>query len=141
AKGNELPPDLLTPILKGGDYGWPYCMGIPPQPDAQFGKSEEFCRAKESAPVALPSHIAPLGIRFYNGGQLPRGYEYGVFIATHGSALHDPPYGYDVRFVSLRPGKMAQGAQVAISGWLGADGKYWGRPVDVAFGKEGAMYI
>ena len=81
------------------------------------------------------------GIRFYNGGgQLPTGYDYGIFLAIHGSLLHDPAYGYEVRFVSLRPGKMAQGDQVAITGWL-VDGKYWGRPVDVVFGKDGAMYI
>ena len=49
-------------------------------------------------------------------------------------------YGADVRFVSLRPGQMGQGAQLAITGWL-VDGKYWGRPVDLAFGKDGALYI
>jgi glucose/arabinose dehydrogenase len=148
-RGSEVPPDLLTPIRNGGDYGWPYCLGIPPQPDPQFDKSADFCKAKDSAAVALPAHIAPLGMRFYNGeGQLPRAYDYGIFLGMHGTALaqapnpplRDPAVGYDVRFVSLRPGKMAQGAQVAISGWL-ANGTYWGRPVDVAFGKDGAMYI
>jgi glucose/arabinose dehydrogenase len=29
---------------------------------------------------------------------------------------------------------------VAISGWL-VNGQYWGRPVDVAFGKDGALYV
>ena len=24
-----FPPDLLTPIRSNGDYGWPYCLGIP----------------------------------------------------------------------------------------------------------------
>jgi glucose/arabinose dehydrogenase len=27
-----------------------------------------------------------------------------------------------------------------ISGWL-VDGHYWGRPVDIVFGADGAMYI
>ena len=141
SKGNDTPPDLLTPIGAGGDYGWPYCSGIPLQPDPQFGKPAAFCASKQSAPVGLPAHIAPLGIRFYNGGgRLPKAYDYGIFVANHGSALHTPPYGYDVRFLSLRPGKMAQGAQVTISGWL-VGSEFWGRPVDVAFGKDGAMYI
>ncbi len=139
-RGNDLPPDLLTPIHDGGDYGWPYCMGIPLQPDPMFSKPADFCSSKDSAAVALPAHIAPLGIRFYNVGALPRAYNYSVFLAMHGSALHAPAYGYDVRFVSLRPGKMAQGAQVVISGWL-VNGQYWGRPVDVVFGKDGAMYV
>jgi glucose/arabinose dehydrogenase len=142
-KGSDQPPDLLSPIRSGADYGWPYCMGIPLQPDPQYGKPAGLCAQKESAPVALPAHTAPLGIRVYDGGgQLPRGYDYGVFVAMHGSApgLHDPPYGYDVRFVSLQPGQMAAGAHVVISGWL-VNGQYWGRPVDVVFGKDGAMYI
>ena len=79
---------------------------------------------------------------------MPKAYDYGVFLGIHGSAmaqgdspsLHDPPYGYEVRFVSLRPGRMVEGSHVAITGWL-ANGKYWGRPVDVAFGKDGVMYI
>ena len=99
---------MLTPIHGSSDYGWPYCMGIPPQPDPQFGKPASFCQSKEVAAVALPAHMAPLGIRFYNGGgQLPRAFDYGVFLAMHGSQLHTPTYGYEVRFVSLRPGKMA----------------------------------
>ncbi len=140
-EGNDFPPDYFTPIRDGGDYGWPYCVGNPRQPDTQLNKPADFCKGKDTEPVEIPAHMAPLGIRFYNGGAtLPKGYDYGAFIAVHGSTLHDPAYGYDVRFVSLRPGQMAQGAQVAISGWL-VNGKYWGRPVDVAFGKDGAMYI
>ncbi len=139
--GNETPPDLLTPIRDGGDYGWPYCLGIPLVPDPTFGRSADDCTQRDTAPLGLPPHTAPLGIRFYNGGGLlPAGYGYGIFLGVHGSTLHNPPYGYDVRFASLRPGQTAQGVQVAISGWL-VDGHYWGRPVDVAFGKDGALYV
>ncbi len=140
-RGNDGPPDLLTPIRDGGDYGWPYCMGIPLAPDPMFGRSADVCAQKDTAPLGLPPHIAPLGIRFYNGGGLlPSGYSYGIFLGVHGSTLHDPPYGYDVRFASLRPGQTAQGVQVAIRGWLDG-GQYWGRPVDVVFGKDGALYV
>src|SRR5207248_3688339 len=98
-RGPDFPPDLLTPIRSNADYGWPYCLGIPLQPDPQFGKTASFCNAKDSAAVAIPAHMAPLGIRFYNGGgQLPKAYDYGVFLGIHGSAmaqgdspsLHDP---------------------------------------------------
>lgn len=150
-RGSDFPPDLLTPVRAGGDYGWPYCLGVPLQPDPQFKKPPEYCQSRErdSAAVALHSHIAPLGIRFYNGGgQLPKAYDYGIFIAMHGTALRqgdepplrEPPVGYDLRFVSLRPGRMALGDQVMISGWH-TNGEVWGRPVDVVFGKDGAMYI
>ncbi|MDQ5822693.1 MAG: PQQ-dependent sugar dehydrogenase [Chloroflexota bacterium] len=148
-RGSEFPPDLLTPIRAGGDYGWPYCLGVPLQPDPQFNKPAEFCHGRDSAAVPLHAHIAPLGIRFYNGGgQLPKAYDYSIFVAMHGTALSQgdepplrkPPVGYDVRFVSLRPGRMGLGDQVIISGWH-TNGDVWGRPVDVVFGKDGAMYI
>jgi glucose/arabinose dehydrogenase len=85
--------------------------------------------------------MAPLGFRFYAGGaSLPAAYENGAFIAMHGSTLHNPTYGADIRFVSLRPGRLSAGASVVLSGWL-VDGHYWGRPVDIAFGKDRAMYI
>jgi glucose/arabinose dehydrogenase len=85
--------------------------------------------------------MASLCIHFYEGGaNVPKGYENGIFAAIHGSELHNPAYGYEVRYVSLHPGKMALGSQVAINGWL-ANGQYWGRPVDVVFGKDGAMYV
>jgi glucose/arabinose dehydrogenase len=147
--GSDIPPDLLTPIRSGGDYGWPYCLGIPLQPDPHFGMTGVFCAAKDTAPVALPAHSAPLGIRFYNGGgQLSKAFDYGIFLAMHGTAprqgnnppLREPAVGYDVSFVSLRPGKMAEGAQTVISGWL-TNGEFWGRPVDLAFGHDGSMYI
>src|SRR5205085_9271993 len=93
-KGNDFPPDTLTPIRAGANYGWPYCAGIPLQPDPQFGKPAAFCQAEVSAPVGLPPHIAPLGMRFSPGGPaLPPGYGYGVFLAMHGLTLHQPPYG------------------------------------------------
>ncbi len=140
-EGNDFPPELFTPIHENGDYGWPYCLGIPLVPDPLFHATAADCQAKDTAAVGLPAHMAPLGIRFYEGGgRLPKGYENGAFIAMHGSTLHDPVYGADVRFVSLRPGQMQQGAQLAMTGWLVA-GKYWGRPVDLALGKDGAMYI
>ena len=28
-----------------------------------------------------------------------------------------------------------------VTGWTGADGRYWGRPVDVAIDPAGAMFI
>ena len=73
-----------------------------------FGKSAAYCAGLQSAPAALPAHIAPLGIRFSpDSTGLPAGYRNGIFIALHGSSAHTPPYGADVRFVSLRPGQMA----------------------------------
>ncbi len=140
-QGNDFPPDLLTPILAGGNYGWPACSGIPLQPDPAFGWSAAYCAGLQSAAAGLPAHIAPLGIRFSpDSTGLPAGYRNGIFIALHGSSVHTPPYGADIRFLSLRPGEMAQGAQPVIQGWL-VDGQYWGRPVDVAFGANGGMYV
>lgn len=148
-KGSEIPPDFLTPIRSGGNYGWPYCYNIPLQPDPQYGKPAAFCTAKDSAAVGLPAHTAPLGIRFTNASaQLPASFNYGILSTGHGTAqatetmptLREPEVGYDISFTSLRPTQMAQGPHTFITGWL-VDHKYWGRPVDVIFAQDGALLI
>lgn len=148
-KGSDIPPDLLTSIRSGGDYGWPYCYNTPLQPDPQYNKPSSFCASKDSASVPLPAHTAPLGIRFTTpSAQIPSAFAYGILSAGHGTAqateamptLREPEVGYDISFVSLRPTQMAQGPHTFITGWL-VNHKYWGRPVDVIFAQDGALLI
>ncbi len=147
--GDNFPPDLLTPIRDGGNYGWPYCAGVPLKPDPNFGKGKEaFCASADTGLLALPAHIAPLGLAFYNKGQLPEIYQNGLFIGYHGSLQRATHYGYSLNYVSLRPGRLQKGPTEFATGWLNssipkADGKpdSWGRPVDVVIGQDGAIYL
>jgi glucose/arabinose dehydrogenase len=146
--GDNFPPDLLTAIRDGGNYGWPYCAGLPLKPDPEYGQDKEsFCASADNALIGLPPHIAPLGLAFYNKGQLPEIYQNGMFVAYHGSSQRSTHYGYSLEYVSMRPGKLQKGPQDFATGWLNSptpkNGKadYWGRPVDIVVGQDGALYL
>lgn len=147
--GDNFPPDYLTPIKDGGNYGWPYCSGVPLKPDPDYGNGKEsFCASADQPLLGLPAHIAPLGLAFYNKGPLPEIYQNGMFIGYHGSLQRSSHYGYSLNYVSMRPGRLQKGPTEFATGWLNSpqplpDGKpdSWGRPVDVVIGPDGAIYL
>lgn len=145
--GDDYPPELLTPLRDGGNYGWPYCQGVnPPKPDPDFGQGkDDFCANQvDRALLTLPAHTAPLGLTFYTGTQFPEVYRGGIFVVQHGSfpGERSKVYGDGIRFVSNRPGKLQKGAQEFASGWINPDQQsYWARPVAPIVGADGALYI
>jgi glucose/arabinose dehydrogenase len=148
--GPDFPPDLLTATRDGGNYGWPYCVGVPLQVDTTLpAATADYCAKADNPSVGLQAHVAPLGLRFYEGGSgFPQAFENGMFVAYHGTAPSERPgkslLGYDLEFMSMRPGRLQKGPQPFMSGWNSntSPGQlYWGRPVDVIFGPDGAMYV
>ncbi|WP_019864377.1 PQQ-dependent sugar dehydrogenase [Methylovulum miyakonense] len=138
--GDDVPPDELNRwTTKGEHFGYPYCHGGDiPDPEFAAGKK---C-ADFTAPVwKYPAHVAPLGMRFYQGGQFPAAYQGQLFVAQHGSWNRTEPQGY--RVVLLKFDK--QGQVVAeedfISGWLDKDGTVSGRPVDILAMPDGSLLI
>lgn len=148
--GPDTPPDLLTAVADGGNYGWPYCYGVPLQVDNTLPlPSPDYCQKATNPTMGLQAHVAPLGIGFYEGGSnFPTMFENGLFMAYHGSfpgELNGQPLkGYDLQFVSMRPGRFQHGPREFMSGFTSntAQGQTaWGRPVDVIFGTDNAMYV
>ncbi len=145
--GDTFPPELVTPLRDGGNYGWPYCVGVnPPQPDPDFGAGKaDFCANKvDRALLTLPAHTAPLGLAFYSGTQFPAAYQGGMFIVTHGSAPGERSSvtGDGIWYISMHPGKTQQGPQRFASGWINPGNQsYWGRVVFPLVGSDGALYI
>ncbi len=145
--GDNWPPEILTPLRDGDNYGWPYCVGYnPPVPDPDFGAGKaDFCQNKvDRSLLTLPAHTAPLGLTFYTGAMFPEIYRGGLFVVQHGSfpGERSSVYGDGLRFVSMRPGKMQQGAQDFTTGWINsAKTGYWGRPVAPVVGIDGAIYL
>ncbi|HET8627473.1 MAG TPA: hypothetical protein VFL91_08640, partial [Thermomicrobiales bacterium] len=74
------------------------------------------------------------------GGKLPAPFANGVFIAEHGPYGDNPQYGHRIVFVSMVPGRLQQGPHDLATGWA-PGGVRWGRPVDVAVGADGALYV
>jgi glucose/arabinose dehydrogenase len=140
--GSDLVPDYLTSVKDGAFYGWPYSYYgrhvddrvKPPRPDLV-----------EKAVVpdyALGSHVAPLGMTFYEGRLFPEQFRGGAFIGEHGSWNRKPLSGYKVVFVEFRDGRPASPAPLDIlTGFVDADGKAMGRPVGVVVDRAGALLV
>jgi glucose/arabinose dehydrogenase len=136
--GDDLPPDELDLVELGGHYGWPYCWGKK-HPDKEFGQ-DRFCKTTAPPIVRFQPHSAPLGLAFTASKDFPEKYQGGLFVAFHGSWNRTVPTGYKVVFVPFRKDRPRGFYVDFITGWL-RDGKKTGRPVDVAFGPDGAMYV
>ncbi|MGY6275166.1 PQQ-dependent sugar dehydrogenase [Methylomonas sp. MgM2] len=137
--GDDVPPDELNQWSEGvKHYGFPYCHGGTIQ-DPEFGKDKK-CGQYESPVWRYKAHIAPLGMRFYNGSQFPERYYQQLFVAQHGSWNRSEPHGYQVALVKFRDG-MPFDEKPFVSGWLKADGTVSGRPVDIVQLQNGSLLI
>jgi glucose/arabinose dehydrogenase len=137
--GDDLPPDILVKVVRGGFYGWPYCYGTR-IPDPDFHKPE---RCREMVPPALEiqAHSAPLGMAFARGATLPPRYQGGVFVAFHGSWNRSVPTGYKLVYVPFANGTPAGAVEDFATGWLQSDGTAWGRPVDPVIAPDGRLFL
>jgi glucose/arabinose dehydrogenase len=137
--GDDFPPCELNRIQAGGFYGWPYINGNGVL-DPDFGKGREELRKTAVSPAhAFRPHNAPLGITFLRGAQLPSGYERAALVALHGSWNRSVLDGYKV--VALR---WRDDGSIEESDFLTGferKGDVIGRPVDVAVGGDGAIYV
>ena len=139
--GNNLVPDYLTSVREGAFYGWPYSYyGAHVDTRVQPQRADLVARA--IAPdYALGSHVAALGLAFYDGQLLPQRYRSGAFIGEHGSWNRSPKAGYKVVFVPFADGRPAGPPEDAMGGFLDGDGNARGRPVGVAVDKAGALLV
>lgn len=137
--GDDVPPDELNRIVDGGFYGWPYVHGRDVV-DPEYGAGQSARIASAVAPAhEFRAHNAPLGIRFMRHPSRPEGYERVALVALHGSWNRTEPDGYKV--VSLHfdeAGRIEE--RPFLDGFRGAAGLI-GRPVDVAEGPDGSIYV
>jgi glucose/arabinose dehydrogenase len=71
----------------------------------------------------------------------PKEYQGDLFAAEHGSWNRATRAGYEVVRVPLDKGHASGVYQDFLTGFVTADGKAWGRPVGVAVGRDGALYV
>ena len=139
--GPDLVPDYLTSVKDGGFYGWPYSY-FGQHIDPRVHPQRPDLVAKAIVPdYALSSHVAPLGLAFYTGENLPANYRGGAFVGEHGSWNWPNLNGYKVVFVPFKDGKPNGIAQDVVTGFLNGDNQARGRPVGLAIDKSGALLI
>jgi len=138
-QGDDHPREELNIIKQGKDYGWPRCHenGLP---DPDFGKGVG-CQNTEPPAYTFTAHMAPLGLEFYQKGNLPAKYDNSLFISFHGSWNRFVPAGYKVVRVVLNGNGEIQSHEDFITGWLLPDGSKQGRPVDVQLSPTGDLYL
>ncbi|KKS91641.1 MAG: L-sorbosone dehydrogenase [Parcubacteria group bacterium GW2011_GWC1_43_12] len=136
--GDNLPPDEINIIKSGKNYGWPYCYGQRIVDSRFENTGEQICPATEKARLEIPAHSAPLGLAFSPlNSNWPKEYRNSLFVAYHGSWNRNEPADYKIARFSLNGGEQTD----FISGWLGSDGKVYGRPADILIADKGDAYI
>ena len=139
--GDDLPPDYATRVQENGFYGWPWFY-IGTHEDPRLRGQRPDLAGKAIVPdVLIQPHSAPLQIAFYEGAQFPADYRGSAFVALHGSWNRARPTGYKVIRLLFRDGKPTGDYEDFLTGFVTRDGKAWGRPVGVAFGRDGSLYV
>lgn len=137
--GDDLPNDTLHRVTRRGvHFGYPYChQGDMPDPELGRGRS---CSEFTPPALNLGAHVAPMGLRFYNGKMFPAEFRNRIIIANHGSWNRITKTGFNLIQVSLdAQGKVVKYESFA-EGW--SDGNnHWGRPVDVQVMPDGALLV
>lgn len=139
--GDDLPPDYITHVQPGGFYGWPWFYVGGHQDPRYPGKHPELKNKVIVPDVLLQPHFASLEMTFYKGTQFPHEYQGNIFAAEHGSWNRERRVGYELIRVPLKNGKASGDYEDFLTGFVTADGKVWGRPVGVAVGRDGALYV
>jgi glucose/arabinose dehydrogenase len=139
--GNNLVPDYLTSVHKGGFYGWPYSyygQHVDPRVHPQ---RPDLVKRAIPPDYALSSHVAPLGMTFYTGASFPPMYRGGAFVGEHGSWNRAELNGYKVVFIRFAGGRPVGMPVEFVGGFLNSAGKVRGRPVGLTVDRTGALII
>jgi glucose/arabinose dehydrogenase len=137
--GDDFPPCELDRVVRGGFYGWPFANGDRvPDPDLGAGREAEIAASIPPA-HAFRAHNAPLGITFLRSPAAPPAYRGAALVALHGSWNRTRKDGYAVVSLHWRADGGIEERDF-LTGFL-ADDDVIGRPVDVAEGPDGAIYV
>jgi glucose/arabinose dehydrogenase len=140
--GDNVVPDFVTSVSSGQFYGWPWFY-IGSRIDPRHRSSYPKAHAAISIPkVLLQAHSASLGSAFYTGTQFPTEYRRSLFVAAHGSWNRKSPTGAKViRLIFDGKGNAAPYYEDFMTGFVTANHDVWGRPVGIAVGRNGALYV
>jgi glucose/arabinose dehydrogenase len=140
--GDDIPPGELNRQTEAGQhFGFPWTNAsfeIPDYKDVPRPEGVTFIEPQ----VEMEAHAADLGMSFYTKSSFPEKYHGGIFSAQHGSWNRTTPIGARVMFTALDADGNAAYTEVFADGWLDeATGEYRGRPMDIAFLRDGSMLV
>jgi glucose/arabinose dehydrogenase len=159
--GDTLPPEeIVIDVQRNRSHGWPYCYtpaqgaNLSPNQQAEVRDTRVALPSGFSCTQAVPAsftdaaHSAPLGMTDGSPIDLPQAWDDDLFVAYHGSWNTNNTANYrdcKVQRVVVENGRPVR-SETFATGWRPANTKCgdaitWGRPADVKFGPDGAMYI
>ena len=142
ALGDDLVPDYITSVKKGGFYGWPYSYFGNNLDPRMKGEGKDLAAKAIVPDVPVGSHTASLGLAFYNKDLFPAKYKHGAFVGQHGSWNRSKISGYKVLFVPFENGKPGM-PEDFLTGFIADenDADVYGRPVAVAVMNDGSILV
>jgi glucose/arabinose dehydrogenase len=140
--GDDLVPDYVTSVKRGGFYGWPYAYFGPNEDPRRKGERPDLVAKTLVPDVPVGSHTASLGLAFYTKNAFPSKYKNGAFVGQHGSWNRSVFSGYKVVFVPFSNGKPGKPVDF-LTGFIAneASGEVYGRPVGVTVLNDGSMLV
>lgn len=139
--GDDLVPDYITSVSRGGFYGWPYSY-FGRHVDTRIQPQRPDLVARALTPdYAVGAHAGSLGLAFSRGDALPAAFRGGVFIGQHGSWNRSERSGYKVIFIPFANGRPAGPPRDVLTGFVNADGRAQGRPVGVLIDPAGGLLV
>ena len=140
--GDNTPFEYATHVVEGAFYGWPWYF-IGGHEDPRHAGQRPDLKDKVTVPdVFMQGHSAPLQMTFYQGDNFPAEYKGSAFVTMHGSWNRDQRTGYKVvRLIFDASGKPTGEYEDFMTGFVLSDTAVWGRPVGVAVGKDGSLFV
>lgn len=142
--GDDLVPDYATSVKEGGWYGWPYSY-LGNNRDPRRKEGTDLIDKTIIPDVIFQSHVAALGIVFYEGKMFPKEYQGDAFVAFHGSWNRAKLSGYTVVRIPFDDKGKLEGNKYEnfVSGWLPDENsnEVWGRPVGLLVLPDGSLLI
>jgi glucose/arabinose dehydrogenase len=139
--GDDLVPDYISSVQRGGFYGWPWFYIGNHQDPRHKGKHPELAEKVLVPDVLVQSHSATLNLCFYDGAQFPAEYKGDIFAAFHGSWNRERRTGYKIVRVPFdkATGKARGDYEDFVTGFVTPEGNVWGRPVGITVAKDGSL--
>lgn len=143
--GDNLVPDYVSRIKKGGFYGWPWFY-LGANPDTRKEPRPDLANKVIVPDVLIQSHSAALQTIFYptapkGAAAFPAEWRGQAFTALHGSWNRAQRTGYKVVRLKMKNGVPTGEYQDFLTGFVLDDRNVWGRPVGVTVAPDGALLV
>lgn len=141
--GDDLVPDYITSVKRGGFYGWPYSYFGNILDPRMKGERKDLAAKAIVPDVSVGAHTASLGFTFYTKNAFPAKYKNGAFVGQHGSWNRAKISGYKVVFVPFVNGKPSGKPEDFLTGFVANEEKaeVYGRPVAVTVMHDGSLLV